>query len=586
MTVNFVARWNGSAWSALGSGIYTFNALPIYAFAVLPGGDLIAGGGFTIAGNVMAYRVARWDGAAWSSLGTGISNMSPYSPAVLALAVLPDGDLVVGGEFTSIGGVPVNYIARWNGSSWSALGSGMNPHGPVRALAVLPNGDLVAGGAFSTAGGVPVNYVARWNGLEWSPLGSGMNAGGYVNALAVLPNGDLVAGGQFGTAGGQLVNYIARWNGSAWSALGTGMDGYVNALAVLPSGDLVAGGRFGTAGGAYQTSAIARWNGAAWSAVTYGIYEGQVMALTVLPDGDLVVGGTFTSAGGVAANEVARWNGSAWSALGAGMNRFDISSNAFVEALAVLPSGDLVAGGAFTTYNGAPGNFIARWNGSEWSALGAGMAGIPTDTAVCALTVLASGDLVVGGAFQTAGESVSASLARYSFGGTAPEVTGQPAGALACMSGSASFHVAGAGTAPLSYQWQVQYSGGWLSLTDGAGVPIGPSYAGNVQGSSTSQLTVGSVTDLFAHSNVVQFRCVVTNSCGSVNSNAATLTRNSADFNGDGDLGTDSDIAAFFACLSGNCCPACGSADFNADGDLGTDKDIEAFFRVLGGGSC
>jgi hypothetical protein len=60
----------------------------------------------------------------------------------------------------------------------------------------------------------------------------------------------------------------------------------------------------------------------------------------------------------------------------------------------------------------------------------------------------------------------------------------------------------------------------------------------------------------------------------------------SADFNGDGDIGTDQDIEAFFACLSGNCCPTCGSADFNGDGDLGTDADIEAFFRVLGGGSC
>jgi uncharacterized protein (TIGR03118 family) len=60
----------------------------------------------------------------------------------------------------------------------------------------------------------------------------------------------------------------------------------------------------------------------------------------------------------------------------------------------------------------------------------------------------------------------------------------------------------------------------------------------------------------------------------------------SADFNGDGDLGTDLDIAAFFECLGGNCCATCLSADFNGDGDLGTDADIESFFRVLGGGGC
>lgn len=61
----------------------------------------------------------------------------------------------------------------------------------------------------------------------------------------------------------------------------------------------------------------------------------------------------------------------------------------------------------------------------------------------------------------------------------------------------------------------------------------------------------------------------------------------SADFNADGDVGTDRDIEAFFACLAGDCCAACPrSADFNGDGDVGSDQDIEAFFRVLAGGAC
>ncbi|HYE63016.1 MAG TPA: DVUA0089 family protein [Phycisphaerales bacterium] len=60
------------------------------------------------------------------------------------------------------------------------------------------------------------------------------------------------------------------------------------------------------------------------------------------------------------------------------------------------------------------------------------------------------------------------------------------------------------------------------------------------------------------------------------------------DFDGDGDIGTDADIEAFFRCLGGNCCPTCwpGGADFNGDGDIGMDADIEAFFRVLGGSAC
>jgi hypothetical protein len=65
-------------------------------------------------------------------------------------------------------------------------------------------------------------------------------------------------------------------------------------------------------------------------------------------------------------------------------------------------------------------------------------------------------------------------------------------------------------------------------------------------------------------------------------------TCGTADFDGDGDVGTDADIEAFFACLAGNCCPTCFElgADFNGDGDVGTDADIESFFRVLAGGEC
>jgi len=61
-----------------------------------------------------------------------------------------------------------------------------------------------------------------------------------------------------------------------------------------------------------------------------------------------------------------------------------------------------------------------------------------------------------------------------------------------------------------------------------------------------------------------------------------------ADFNCDGDVGTDADIEAFFACLAGNCCNTCDrhGADFNGDGDIGTDRDIESFFSVLAGGPC
>ena len=153
------------------------------------------------------------------------------------MSTLPNGDLVAGGAFTSAGGVNADSIARWDGAGWSPLGSGML--GNVSALATLPNGALVAGGPFIAAGSVAANQVALWNGTGWSALGPGISA--PVRALATLPNGDLVTWSGFGGAGAM---HLARWDGTSWSALGPAMDSSVSAFTTLPNGDLVAGGLF------------------------------------------------------------------------------------------------------------------------------------------------------------------------------------------------------------------------------------------------------------------------------------------------------------------------------------------------------
>ena len=101
-----------------------------------------------------------------------------------------------GAAFTTAGGSRANHIAKWDGSAWTALGSGMR-RAPCYALAVSGS-DLYAGGLFTTAGGTNANYIAKWNGSAWSALGSGMNQS--VAALAVS-GGDLYAGGYFTNGG-------------------------------------------------------------------------------------------------------------------------------------------------------------------------------------------------------------------------------------------------------------------------------------------------------------------------------------------------------------------------------------------------
>jgi hypothetical protein len=129
----------------------------------------------------------------------------------------------------------------WNGSSWSALGSGI--HGFVLACAASGS-NLYVGGGFGTAGGIPASNIAKWDGQGWSALGSGLDG----DVFCITVNGSvLYAGGDFEGAGGSPAGYIAAWDGSSWATFGSGFDNAVDGIAVV-GGDVYAGGEFTTAG--------------------------------------------------------------------------------------------------------------------------------------------------------------------------------------------------------------------------------------------------------------------------------------------------------------------------------------------------
>ncbi|MFO0826591.1 MAG: hypothetical protein U0572_00435 [Phycisphaerales bacterium] len=430
VAANSVAKWNGSSWSALGSGMSGGLLPSVYALTTFDDGAgggpaLYAGGGFTVAGGVLANRIAKWNGGAWSALGFGLGGGG--SPSVFTLSTYDDGSgagpaLYVGGNFTAAGGVTANSIAKWNGSSWSALGSGTNAD--VLAFSAFDDGSgvgpaLYCGGVFTTAGGLVTNQVAKRVGSSWSALGSGLDSS--VFCATTFDDGSgagpaLYVGGNFTSAGGTIVNRIARWDGSTWSALGSGVNGAVRGLAVFDDGSgngpaLYAGGDFTLANGA-AANRIAKWNGSTWSPLGAGVSGGvlpAVYAVTAYGGGGgapaLYVGGTFTTAGGVAANLLAKWNGSSWSAVGSGLSG---GTSPAVLAFTIFDSGSgggpaLYVGGDFTTAGGITVNRIARWNGLSWSKLGTG-----TDGAVRALASFDDGSgagpaLYAGGSFATAG---------------------------------------------------------------------------------------------------------------------------------------------------------------------------------------
>jgi hypothetical protein len=251
---------------------------------------------------------------------------------VFALTTFDDGlgaQLCAAGQFTTAGGIPARNVARWNGTSWSACATTMTTTSPsgatsVGALASFDDGTgnalYVGGHIVSAGGGVFASNIAKWNGTTWSALGSG--ADDFVEDLYVFDDGSgeaLYASGAFSNMGGVPgTNAIARWKHGAWSAVGGGMNAEVMTMFGFDDGTgpaLFAGGYFTTAGGV-PAARVARWNGTSWSALGAGIgpTSVSVRAFAAFDDGqsggpDLYVGGDFESAGGVSAHRVAQWRG-------------------------------------------------------------------------------------------------------------------------------------------------------------------------------------------------------------------------------------------------------------------------------------
>lgn len=382
------------------------------------GPALFAAGVINVAGGVPVRGLAKWDGARWSAvLDTLIGD--PLYPN--ALAVFDDGAgpaLYVSGPFVTIDGVAASRIAKWDGSTWSSLGSGLND--VAYAMEVFDDGSgpaLYVGGAFTTAGGVAASRIAKWDGASWSAIGSGVNS--TVRALESWTDGDvpvLYVGGWFSSAGGVASRAIAKWDGFNWSDVGAGLEsGAVYALEVHDDGGgeaLFVGGNFETSFGA---KSLAKWDTVAWSVNGLQL-NGAAQSLRSFNDGSgpaLFVGGTFTLASGVTAKHLAKLSGSTWTELGGGI----LGSPTEIRAFGVFDDGSgprLYAGGWFWNIGGVATAGVARWDGTSWRALGEGL-----NQSVSSLAVFDDGsgpDLYVAGNFTGAGSVAADSLVRRSGG--------------------------------------------------------------------------------------------------------------------------------------------------------------------------
>jgi hypothetical protein len=338
--VGFFAAWDGGTWSSVGSSFggpsNSVFDLEFFDDGSGNGTRLHMAGSFTRAGGLPANRVARWDGSAWAALGDGAD------AKVQALEVFDDGSgsaLYAGGDFDNAGAVATNRVARWDGTQWSAVGGGVA--GDVQALIAYDDGSgpaLYAGGsgmvierwdgsawspagvsapglgrdfAVHDSGSGPKLYAAgshpvggavyEWDGASWTVVGT-MDLG--VEALASFDDGGgsaLYAAGNFNQIGGVFKPHIARWDGTGWSTVGSGFNNSVRELIAYDDGG---GERLIATGVLFNGFALA-WDGVSWSPFQGGL-DASARASAV-NGAELWLGGGFDAVDGLQTRKPS-WN--------------------------------------------------------------------------------------------------------------------------------------------------------------------------------------------------------------------------------------------------------------------------------------
>jgi uncharacterized delta-60 repeat protein len=333
------------------------------SIALQADGRIVIAGSFTTADGPSRTNLARLnsDGAMDVTFdsGTGPDDL------VREVAVLTGGRILVGGGFTSINGIGRNRIARLNATGSVDSGFLAAPltgaDNWVTAFAVQPSdGKVLIGGLFQTVNGTDRNGIARLN--TDGSLDTGFNPGGgtkYVYAVAVQANGQVLIAGGFKAVNGVLRNRVARLNANGSLDPGfvpaTSIEGSFTSVVPQPNGKVLLGGSF---------PSVTRLNhdGSFDPSFTSTSTDTSVYALLVQPDGKVLISGSFTLVNGVPRKGFARLN-----ADGSLDDTFNPGASAGIGPMLLQPDGKLLVAGGFTSMNG-----VARWRVARLNGFGCG----------------------------------------------------------------------------------------------------------------------------------------------------------------------------------------------------------------------
>ena len=378
------------------------------AIVVQADGKILVRGTFSNIGGQVRDRIARLD----PTTGLADSFNANANSAIWAIGVQADGKVVVGGFFTNLNGQPRNRIARLETDgrldrtlNLNMVGS-VGEFGYVSATANQPDGKILLGGDFSTVLGVPRSNITRLNTDGTLDTAFVPNANNVVESIAPQADGKVLVGGQFTSIGGQTRNRIARLDPTTGlaDAFNPNASDPVFSMAVQADGKILVSGGFSSIGGQPRNS-IARLDPTTGLADSFNPNSnGEIIPIAVQADGRILVGSQFTSIGGQARNRIARLDPTTGLA-----DSFDPNANGDVLSIATHADGKIVVSGDFTNIGGQMRSRVARLDAETGLA---DSFNPNANQSPRSLAVQADGKILAGGAFITIGGQTRRYIAR------------------------------------------------------------------------------------------------------------------------------------------------------------------------------
>lgn len=250
------AKWDGADWDSLAKSPNAY-VWKLYSTNNL----LFVGGAFDSIGNIKANGIAKWDGNTWTDIGNFANNFCCGEKNTIRAICFYKDELYLGGNIADSIGVNIR-LARYDGALWKNLGSGIKGGFATVNDFEVYQGYLYVAGMFNKNDGNPDNSIARWDGEQWHSVGGGVSVSGSGSAQIFdlhIFNGELYAVGQFNYAGGAPAKNIAKWDGQQWCGLGSQFDNTIFGIGIY-NNDLYIGGGFWTIDGD-TILRIAKWTG-------------------------------------------------------------------------------------------------------------------------------------------------------------------------------------------------------------------------------------------------------------------------------------------------------------------------------------